>query len=68
LEKGLSRLARIAQVAKEFSWIVGHTEDCSMEHVLIARRGTMVPDAAFLMPLKKQLRNGRKPSRSLNLG
>ena len=39
-----------------------------MKYILIIRRETIMPDAAFLMPSKRQLRNGRKLSKSQHLG
>jgi hypothetical protein len=67
-EKGLNKLAQIAKAAKEFLLIAGHSGSYSMELVAIAKRETMVLDAVIPMPSKRQLRNGRKPSKSQHLG
>jgi hypothetical protein len=67
-EKGLNRLAQIVQAAKEFSLIAGHLKGYSMELVAIAKREITVLDVVSPMPSKRQLKNGRKLSKSQHQG
>jgi hypothetical protein len=49
---------------KEYSWIVRHSEDCSMVLVEIIRSEITVLNIATLMLLREQRKNERRRSKS----
>jgi len=67
-EKILLRPAQIARMVKEYSWIAGHSKDCSMGLVGIARSEITVLDAVTLMLSRKQRKNERRRSKSQHPG
>jgi hypothetical protein len=49
---------------KEYSWIIGHSEDCSMVFIKIIRSEITVLNIAILMLLREQRKNERRRSKN----
>jgi hypothetical protein len=60
----LLRTAQIIKMIKEYSWIAGHSEDCSMVLMKIIRSEITVLNTATLMLSREQRKNERRRSKS----
>jgi hypothetical protein len=60
----LLKTAQIIKMIKEYSWIAGHSEDCSMVLIKIIRNEITVLNTAILMLSREQRKNERRRSKS----
>jgi hypothetical protein len=60
----LLKTAQIIRIIKEYSWITGHSEDCSMVLIKIIRSEITVLNIATLMLSRKRRENERRRSKS----
>jgi hypothetical protein len=60
----LLKTTQIIRMIKEYSWITGHSEDCSMILMRIIRSEITVLNAAILMLLREQRKNEKRRLKS----
>jgi hypothetical protein len=60
----LLKTAQIIKIIKEYSWIAGHSEDCSMILMKIVRSEITIFNVAILMLSKEQRKNERRRSKN----